>query len=294
MAIVIESSQTGTSSSSDTITITKPVGLVVGDLMVAALYTHFDSVSRTFTTPTGWTAYGTESDAPDSSGGDGHRYAFFYKLAASGDVSASNFDFVLSASSNQNRGVLLRISDIRSDVTVGGNDNQTRTGVDNPVYTVALSPAQNNVLYLAMFISGSGAYTATNVTINGTNPTWTSYLAGSTAVDGTFRHQVFAAVDAAPAASITTLTPTETGSTSNTDSVGAIALFLGKNNGNASLTLTEVSNVAFAPAGSAGAQTALTLTETENVAFAPTGGGTSPTNWINDTKPSTTWTNEEI
>jgi len=59
-------------------------------------------------------------------------------------------------------------------------------------------------------------------------------------------------------------------------------------------TFTTTAQVAFAPAGSAGTQTTPTFVTTTNVAFAPTGKGTTGTAWVNENKPSTTWTNEEI
>lgn len=291
MAVVVESSQTGSASSTSTLTIAKPAELAVDDLLVAVVYQHKDSSSTTFNTPSGWSLAGNEIDSPGGAGSDTHGYAIFYKLATSGDVAASNFSFTTGVSTDFLNGVLLRVSGIRTDSQFGAYDDETLTDEDNPSYTVSLSPAQNNVLYVAVFMSDK--YTATDVTLNGTNPTWTRYLNASNTIDGTFFIQAFAAPDASPESSITTLTPTETGSDSGTDSVGALAFFLGQNDASATLTLTTTTNTKFDPAGSAGASLTLNLTETTNTKFDPVGESSSPTNWTNEADTSTTWTNEE-
>jgi len=295
MAIVIESTSTQayTAPTGNDITITKPTGLAVDDLMVACV-SHFAEVSNinlNFTTPSGWTL---SQESGISIGGDGGSYAVFYKLADASDVAASDFTFSVLSAQEYMGGCIMRVSGIRTDVAqLGGSDEEGLSDTDNPSYTVSLAPAQNTVLYVATFLSGAVPYNTTDVTITGTNPTWTQQFDTTVTVSDSARFEVFTAIDTSPESSITTLTPTETGSSSNTDSYASLSFFLGQNDASTTPTFTATTQDAFAPAGSAGAHAPTTLTETSNTALAPEGFGNSPTQWTNTTKPSTTWTNTD-
>ena len=293
MAIVIESSQTATAGSTDTLTITKPTGLAVGDLMSVTLVNWVDSTARTWDTLAGWSVDDTVVITPGSVGSDKMAVTKLYKVADSGDVAASNFIFTTSGTAASLHGFLMRVSGTRTDTEFGASDNEKLNDTNNPSYTVSLAPAQDNVLYLAVFMSGGPNYLATDTTINGTNPTWTSQYTATVNNDADLSVAVFTAIDASPESSVTTLTPTETGSSAATDSAGLLSFYLGQNGGNTTPTFTFTTNTAFAPSGQAGAQTTPVFTETTNEAFAPGGIGTSPTNWTNATKPSTTWTNTD-
>ncbi len=296
MAIVIESvaTQTYTAPSGNDLTITKPTGLAIGDLMIACV-SHFaevDNVNTPYSTPSGWTSAENESHPV---GSDGMAYAMFYRVATSGDTAASNFTFSVLSGQEYVGGCIMRVSGIRTDVTeLGAVSSQFLSNTDNPSYTVSLSPAQDVILYVAMFSSGATPYNTTDVTITGTNPTWTQQFDTTQTISVSARFEVFTAIDATPAASVTALTPTETGSGAGTDSYGSLAFYLGRNDATTTPTFTTTGNTAFAPAGQAGAQTTLTLTETTNTAFTPTGRGSTETDWTNDTVDSTAWTNDTI
>ena len=278
MSVVIESSQTGSSSNSASVTVTKPTGLAVDDLIVAVIYAHDTSGSPGLNTPSGWTLVG--SNARAMTGSDIMEYAIFYKKAASGDVAASNFTFSAGTTMDFIDAVLLRVSGIRTDVaSLGAFSRQSKTDTDNPSFTVSLSPAQDNVLYIATFTSFDIPFTATNVTLNGTNPTWTRYLNASHTVDSSAAVQVFASIDATPESSITTVTPTETGSNSGTDSECSLSFFMGQVDVNATLSLVTTSNTVFSPLGSAGAHATIATTETTNEAFGITAIGSTGTKW---------------
>lgn len=290
MAVTIESNQTASASSTTTLTITKPTGLAVDDLMVAVVYYHDDTTSD-WNTPSGWTLAGARSDG--LSGGDSHKFSVFYKKADSSDVAASNFTFTTTSTANFLDGVLLRVSGIRTDAAaLGAYSDQTKTDVDNPSYTVSIAPDQENVLYVATFVSGDAPYTATDVTINGTNPTWTRYLNVAHTIDASGSCQVFAAVDSSPESSITTLTPTETGSDTGTDSIGSISWFMGQVDADTTPAFATSTQSGFAPVGSAGAHATVDFKSTnDHVKQDPSGYANSPTRYTNKPKPSTTFTN---
>lgn len=283
MAVVIESNNTASSSASDTVTITKPTGLAVDDLMVAVIYAHDTSGTPGLNTPSGWSLAGGEADA--LTGGDIIEFAIFYKLADSGDVVASNFSFTADSTMDYMDGVILRVSGIRTDAdSLNGYSEQTLTATDNPTYTVSLTPDPENDLYVVVCMSGKSPYTATDLDITGTDPTWTRYLNVAHTVDDSSAFQVFAAVDATPESSITSVDPTETGSDTGTDSVCGFAIFTGITNASYTVPFATNTNTAFAPTGSAGASYTVPLASNTNTAFAPTGAGYAPTKWTPTTK----------
>lgn len=290
MAVVIESSQSASAAATNTVTVTKPTGLAVNDLLVAFVYAHDDTGGPAIATPSGWTAGPGDADVMSAS--DVHEYRILYKMADSGDVAASNFSFTAGSTVDYIDAAIIRVSGIRTDTQLGGSDTDTLDDTDNPTYTVSLAPAQNNILYCAMFTSFSAPYTATDVVLNGTNPTWTRYLNVSHTVDATGSCQAFAAVDASPESSITSVDPTETGSDTGTDSDMGIIFFLGKNDASTTPTFVTTANNAFAPSGQAGAQTTPVFTETSHTAFNPDGTATTETTWTNESVETTNWTNE--
>src|SRR5690349_11871893 len=108
MAVAFQSVQTA-SASSTTITITKPVSLAVGDLMVAHLVATGTSAQETATVSlTGWTAISGTGQG-DAGANTCTRNLPHYKIADSSDVAASNFTFTWTASMAL-RGAIYRIT----------------------------------------------------------------------------------------------------------------------------------------------------------------------------------------
>jgi len=295
MAIVIESvaTQSYTSPTGNDLTITKPTGLSVGDLMVSCLAHHgnISNIGMNWATPSGWSL--VNESRLNLALGDGFATAVFYKVADSSDVSASDFTFSLTSAQEYVGGCILRVSGIRSDTQFGDGDIDTESDTDNPSYIVALAPAQDNILYIAMFASGSVIYTSTDVTINGTNPTWTRQFSTAVTVDTPSQLEVFTAVDTSHETSITTLTPTETGSSAITDSQGYLSFFLGKTDVTGTLDFIEETDTAFNISGNAGVKGTLDFIEETDDTFDIDGKVKQPTRWTNETKPTTVWTNED-
>ena len=71
-----------------------------------------------------------------------------------------------------------------------------------------------------------------------------------------------------------------------------IAFFAPPINAAGTNTLTTATSASFTQAGTADTIIGNVLTETDTTVFAQNGKGTAPTQWTNETKPSTTWVNE--
>ncbi|PXY44567.1 PKD-like domain-containing protein [Flavobacterium hydrophilum] len=110
---------------STTLTITKPTGLAVGDIMIAQI---MQSGNNTLTssvggnaTSTGWTLIaGTEISTSISSYS---RATLLYKIATNTDVAAANFSYTLGSSSDDGQGAIIAFSGVDNsnpfDVTPG-------------------------------------------------------------------------------------------------------------------------------------------------------------------------------
>lgn len=293
MAIpVIQSSNTATSTASDTLTITKPTGLAVGDLMIAIIHSSASGTVRTHNTPSGWTVI--QKDGASVA----HRPAAYYKIADSGDTAASNFSFTLSASTTAMSGVLARVTGhvAASPVTLSELDNTASPTGTVRTYTAALTPVSSNSL--VVFSIGN----------------YTSSMTGSPATVGTYT--------IAPSVTLTELADVGvkdgaddghalgvaygdyTGTTQITsrgatlseamtqDSGSIIFLINGSYDHAGTNALLSVSPTIFTNAGaSAGTVGTNTLLSVSPDIFSQSGYANSPTTWTNPDKPSTTWTN---
>lgn len=87
---------TSSTACGTTMTLTKPTGLAVGDLMIVII--GIDSTSS-LATPAGWTKQQAQT-------GGGYGNTLFTKVADAADVAAANFSFTKPASTCDNLGVL--------------------------------------------------------------------------------------------------------------------------------------------------------------------------------------------
>ena len=94
MAIVVESVSPVATAISSNLTVTKPTGVAVGDLLVAVLFAVEADVGSL--AGESWTLLSGWSNAGSVLNGVTNAVSFQYKLATSGDVSASNFTFNFS------------------------------------------------------------------------------------------------------------------------------------------------------------------------------------------------------
>ena len=172
MAIVVESVASEgsfTLANPCTVTITKPTGLAVGDLLVAVI---FNSSSTACDTPSGWTVI-------RKTNGTTRNIDTFYIVATSTETAASNFTFVATGSgSSRMSGGLLRISGFAASTPVA-TSNGDATGITNdstPSYPITVTPsyAESLLIFANFTFSASGNDVSTSAqAITTSNPSWT-------------------------------------------------------------------------------------------------------------------------
>lgn len=170
MAVSYVSSQTRAFSSvnnGDPITITKPSGVAVGDLLVAHLVSNGDPIGGA---PSGW----TQEFASEV----GNVFSYLYsKVAVSADVSAVNYSWTNGAFTSQWGGSITRITGAKSTSPISVKSAQTSTTIPTPSYSNSVTPTLAESLLL--FFVGYGASTGTNTvsasgySITTSDPTWT-------------------------------------------------------------------------------------------------------------------------
>ena len=149
MALVVESTSftNWSSSNVNSIDVTKPTGLVVGELMVAHV-TAADDSEPTVALPTGWTNISTAS----GSGGDVSTRTMS-KIAQAGDVAASDFTFTSSINAFMSGG-MYRISGAPPQSTIQDFDNSAVQFLSNNLSmntTILLEPIVPNSLFITFY-----------------------------------------------------------------------------------------------------------------------------------------------
>jgi hypothetical protein len=176
MAIVVESVATTTPSAVSSsggninITITKPTGVAVGDLLVCHLVTQFNSSSYTTNKPSGWTQLRWDVNAsPEVSA------IIFWKVATQTEVDATNFTFgVVSGGTFHIGGGIARISGAGTTNPIESSNGSTATNTANPSFGNAVTPTIADSLLLFFATTGNTSATlVSNYAIATSNPTWT-------------------------------------------------------------------------------------------------------------------------
>ena len=288
--LVIESSDEQVFATGATVTYTKPTGLAVDDLLVAVNFWYEPSVGSVtdFATPAGWTDLGGYVNDNSSSRVKQH---YFMKVADSGDVAASTFAFTATGA-DKTGGELFRISGERTADPSGGITGEGLITSANPTFSVSLTPDQNETLYILGYTVGTGGSTVDVDTpvIDATNPTWTEQFSDSPSSG--VRAVIFTGIVAATDP-ITTVDQTETDTSASTDwSVGLLAI---NDSGDAAGTVGFVASTGskFDVVGAADANGTVAFQGSSTQAeFAVVGSVEHPTEWTDESKESTTWTNE--
>jgi len=116
--IALRASSTNTTTSTS-LAITKPAGLVVGDVMLAnIMQSGTDNSAFNDATSSGWTIVAGSNMNP--SGNIRFRGTILYKIAVAADVSATNFTFALDGDSDDGQGGISAFSGV--DIAGGVND----------------------------------------------------------------------------------------------------------------------------------------------------------------------------
>ena len=256
------------------LTITKPAGLAVGDWLIAGI-TISGFSSPVITAPAGWATIDTTTF---STGG---RTSIFKKVAESSDVSASDFTFTATANTGgvQVASFLMRISGVGIQsgfVTAAATGTSGSTG--------AMTPTRINNLMLIITASAStGDFTpptSSGYQIATNNPTWTERAdVGS----GSSSYMATIAVATASRPEITS-TGAASFTLSESKNLSVSLLSLGSVVSGSITPETKVNIYALNPIPKTGLD--IIVTEPDEVI-------SNPAIWVNDTKPSTTWVNEQ-
>jgi hypothetical protein len=276
----VQSVQTNAVTTADSITITKPTSLAVGDMMLAIIQSYDGSTGTMPADETGWTTVtSVTGDNPSLN------CKVYSKIADSGDTAASNFTFDCDPGVGETmdniQGAIYRItSSTTAIVRASGADTETST--TTPSYAVSVVKLNGSVI--VGVVSSRGSVTVSGYTINGTNPTWTERYDNATA------QQTLAIADAT-AADSTTITAFSATLSGSQVSGGIILTITDQANASGTSALHSSDASFFAPAGSSGTSGSASLHEASSLLLAQSGEGITPT-WTEQTKSTTVWTNE--
>lgn len=300
MAVVLQSKTTPTFSAytSGNITVTKPSGLIVGDLMVLQVsLIAVGSASTTTFTKTDWKGFDDTSTftIKKSTIPGGAVIIGAYKIADSADVAAIDFTFTGSGSSESGSGLaasLLRIDGHEASAPISAFNTGSVDNSESPSFATGITPSES-ALHLMMNTSrytvGGGSITAlSGYAITTSNPSWT---------------EEYEALSAASGMSLASATRPQTTSTgawsysvavSSTGSATYNASILVAIKANVNVTINDavqsvVSSVQ-EPTVSGNAGITADVQSVASSVQAPTVSTPTPT-WSNQSKSSPTWTN---
>ena len=288
---VIQSSNNYAWTANTSPVITKPTGLAVGDLMLALIFS-VDSVGSPVdepTTPTNWTRF---SNAFYDGASDTIRAYVFWKIADSGDTSATNFTFVCDTTSSTNAGWLGRITGHNATAPLTSLYYTNGSTGTNPTITGAnVSTVVNDALLFMSFCGfvALGSETTSIYTINGTNPTWTELLdiSSSTGINE------LACIASAPESAVRIVTQIEC-DTSGTisENVGQFFVIPATTSTSTNLDLISLSQVPYDLTNTGTANVTLDVISLTATPRDITGSQADP-KWSNPDKNTTTWVNPD-
>lgn len=166
MSAIFQSVSSTTPTESNSVVISKPTGLEIGNLMIAHLCKVASGVNTIDLS--GWTS------VLDVTNTTVHERVM-YKIADSGDVSASDFTFTGSGTDAFTGGAIYRISGHDPVTPVDVSNSGTWSGSSANV-AAGVTPNFANELFLFLIVGGSGntnVGTVNSQAIATDNPSWT-------------------------------------------------------------------------------------------------------------------------
>lgn len=304
MALVVESVSSVATSNADNLTITKPTGVVVGDLLVImAMGEHDGNAGSTSKIDcTGFTKQLSPAGPPNNSNTDLNRGAvFLWRIADSTDVAASNYTITLPGTETLGIAGMFRISGWTSGNPVYASSaplSLTNSGLS------LTRPSPSLLLMLNGIKEDSQTYSfsAQSITSGGSNPTWTEVVDASISVNQTSDTRSISTVisyaNDSNTSAITaySVTQTSTGGASGTPSpISILAVICEPINATGTNALLEVQPAVF-PANvlEVGGTGTNALLEVSPEMFNQNGNATTPTVWTNEAQATTEWTNETL
>lgn len=275
------------SSSDGTIAIPNTTPPAVGNFLIAFLAAYQSGGSRTITTaPAGWASL-------QDQGGDDHPYRVYTKTAEAGDVSASDFTFVLDNFSDCFTGAIIKVSNNAAGSDVAGSEEDL--GTTSYTFTTNLTPTTAESIIIAFYTDAQNSTGGGTISGYASTPslTWTE-LADVPGNNGS--PSLSFAIAYAPITGLTNITQrTATQSTTPGQAKSVALIINGLQNATGTNALLAVSPTHLNQAGVAGASgTSALYVAPSPTFFDQSGQGTTPTVWRKPTKSSTTWTNETL
>ena len=281
MSLVVESTATGTATvtSGSPGTITKPTGVEVGDVLVLAYSNRSSTTDLDLVKPAGFTSVEFNTSA-----GNDANARIMYRVADASDVSATNYTFSTATGIHAIDAFLLRVTGIDPVNPAEDSGGGTAGNVTNPSVTVSITHLVPRLLQVYMVSTvDSGGDTITAIS---TTPTRSlSLLINSSNVKGGY-----IVVD--DSATITNLAAASTGAILH--NAFSFASFRDTYPTTGTAGLLSADPAFFSPNGSSGANGTIGLLEVNPTINTVSGTAGQPTQWTNEAKPSTTWTNEPL
>jgi hypothetical protein len=279
MALVVESTSTATATvtSGSPGTITKPTGVEVGDVLVLAYSNRSSTSDADLVKPAGFTS----AEFNTSSGNDANS-RIMYRVADASDVSASSYTFSTATGVQGVSAFMLRVTGIDPVNSVEDSGGGTAGNATNPSVSVSIDHLVPSLLQVYMVSAQDGG--GDTISAISTTParTLTLLLDAPNIIGG------YAIVD--DATSITSLNSTSDGNVA--ENAFSFVSFRDTYPSTGTAGLLSSDPVFFSSNGSAGTNGTTGLLEVDPTINTTSGKVEQPTQWTNEDKPSTTWTNE--
>lgn len=287
---VIESSTTATGANVASLTLTKPTGLAVGNLMVAivALTDQFNN-SSDWAATTGWTlsTFSTPNDPSLLT-----RTAVYTKVADASDVAAASFAFAVAPNAFTASGCLVRISGQSSSPVVASESDASGTATSAPSFVTALSATNPNSIVFMSFAGRDLNVTTSSVSGYASTPslTWTELadIPRVSGADGIIHGIAYATYDGTLITNRSAIF-----SESAEDPASSIIAIGGTVDVSGTSPFFSNTPTFFATSEASGVTANNALTVVSPTFFDPIAKTKQPQVWTNETKPTTTWINQD-
>ena len=266
------------------VVIPKPTGLTVGDLMVAQL-SVWGWATGVVNTLSGWTLVAGRSVT-------GGFVSVQYKIADSGDVSASDFTF--TTDTGRIAGSIMRVTGntpTGSFDTYASDFNTVASGSQINL-SAAITPEYNGSLVVMTLWAGDGNAGVGSMSSYTSTPsmTWTETYsygedAGTQDGIGAGAYAIQSTAEEITAFGATT-------SSDKDDHAGIIAVFTPAINATASNALFQTTPITFSTLTGSTQDTTNANFSVVPVILPQSASSTNPTQWTAESKPNTTWSSE--
>jgi len=302
MALVVESSASA-SSTATSVTLTKPTGVAIGNLLMIFAAGGF---TRNYAS-TGFTEiYNEFYDGPGSIADSGLQV--FYKIADSGDVAASNYSVTGGSSSEGSVVAMVRISGWDTGNPIYQSDKGGFNNSTSGTFTrssLSLPRVSQNLMFMVMTSYDDtdsdyyGDATTLTVTSSDTNPSWTevcnikAVTNASTSASAKSMTIGYAATTGSTTVTGFSFAYTEYDSDDGAGGFGGLLILNQPEDASGTNTLHTATPIGFNNAGvDVGGNGTNVLLEPIPDMFSQSGRGETPTVWTPEVKTATTWTPE--